>query len=883
MAMVLQPSRIRLTQAIYFGKPAGFGVTSITDGNGTLATPNPIITVGSIALGTLTSDHNFGGYNIFSKNSQNVFNVKAYGAIGDGAADDTIAFQNAIDDAVLLGGTVYVPKSDNPYKITATLTIVSQSAAPPTTRARGVTIRGEASAYPGDGAYAVGTWRGSSLKWAGAASGKMLSFTAKDNISASQNAVIDLNLDGGGILGVVGIYCDSGNPNNQVQNKFLAEGVIGTRLNRGIQFGDFTGTGVDSQTDSTTVRRCFFTEPDDVVTSAAIFYDSSNNSNAWITDTTILGHRFGIYLKRIGYGKIGPQVSGGLSAGVLDLIYFNGQHGVIEIDQVQAEDSHAVVNIVAAANGTDYPINIHNCVLDSDVAGNNSTVLVGAASHINSWGNEYNRPIEFTAGVSVFNTVGDRYVNVGGWMPGQIITNATGTIVIGNGISTTRWGIGTPTPGTSLDLGPESDARFRITGNGTLSGFGGVEMTNVAGFGLQTASAYYGFNDSTGAVRYLTMMPGQLTGIAVTVPTRTLDVGGTQRWRGIAAPAVSEANSATMYFDSGTNTLKASLNGGAYVNVLGSGGVTGTGVFNKAAYWTSATDLTNSTDVTFGGAYPIEINGSINLANAGDHYDINGLNMLQVDQFTGRFAAGTGAGVAGLGFGSMAVGYAAGTTATGLGCTLIGTQAAQTSTGDKLTVVGDAGLLLNSTGQENVAVGFNAGGTNTTGSSNIFIGSGADASAGNLSHAIAIGANVVVGASNSLILGDGSNKVGIRTTTPAAPLDVNGAVATRHKDIALVNGLNSDIALTDASLIRITGPVGAFSIGGFTNGVDGRILRVINTTANAMTIVNLDGASAAANQITTLTGADVVLAARTSAATFIYEDVSDTWILMSYN
>ena len=50
-----------------------------------------------------------------------------------------------------------------------------------------------------------------------------------------------------------------------------------------------------------------------------------------------------------------------------------------------------------------------------------------------------------------------------------------------------------------------------------------------------------------------------------------------------------------------------------------------------------------------------------------------------------------------------------------------------------------------------------------------------------------------------------------------------------------------------------------------------------------MTIVNLDAGSAAANQITTLTGGNVVLAARTSAATFQYEDVSDTWILFSSN
>jgi hypothetical protein len=53
--------------------------------------------------------------------------------------------------------------------------------------------------------------------------------------------------------------------------------------------------------------------------------------------------------------------------------------------------------------------------------------------------------------------------------------------------------------------------------------------------------------------------------------------------------------------------------------------------------------------------------------------------------------------------------------------------------------------------------------------------------------------------------------------------------------------------------------------------------------AQQMTIVNNDGSSAAANRITTLTGGNVVLRAGTSSASFIYEDVSDTWILVGTN
>lgn len=52
-----------------------------------------------------------------------VFNVKnkAWGAVGDGVADDTAAIQAALDAAVVVGGTVFVPPGT--YKLTAKLTM----------------------------------------------------------------------------------------------------------------------------------------------------------------------------------------------------------------------------------------------------------------------------------------------------------------------------------------------------------------------------------------------------------------------------------------------------------------------------------------------------------------------------------------------------------------------------------------------------------------------------------------------------------------------------------------------------------------------------------------------------------------------------------------
>lgn len=95
---------------------------------------------------------------------------------------------------------------------------------------------------------------------------------------------------------------------------------------------------------------------------------------------------------------------------------------------------------------------------------------------------------------------------------------------------------------------------------------------------------------------------------------------------------------------------------------------------------------------------------------------------------------------------------------------------------------------------------------------------------------------------------------------------------------------NDNIAIT-TSRNRIAGPVGAFSVTGFnyTPGVsDGQRIYLHNATNQQMTLVNAAG-SAAANQILTLTGANVVLRAGPSFATFSYDTVVSKWILESTN
>jgi hypothetical protein len=107
------------------------------------------------------------------------------------------------------------------------------------------------------------------------------------------------------------------------------------------------------------------------------------------------------------------------------------------------------------------------------------------------------------------------------------------------------------------------------------------------------------------------------------------------------------------------------------------------------------------------------------------------------------------------------------------------------------------------------------------------------------------------------------------------------AVNLPAKELTLATGANQNVALGVSSFARITGPGGAFSVGGFSGGVDGRVLYVWNFSGQQMTIKNIDTGSASGNRIYTNTNADVVLGPAESAVTFIYHAAAGVWVLMS--
>lgn len=136
--------------------------------------------------------------------------------------------------------------------------------------------------------------------------------------------------------------------------------------------------------------------------------------------------------------------------------------------------------------------------------------------------------------------------------------------------------------------------------------------------------------------------------------------------------------------------------------------------------------------------------------------------------------------------------------------------------------------------------------------------------------------------------------LGLYATGGASPLDLNGGaltttgtatlsgLASPHGNLAVVNGANANVALTaNTTVFRLTGPTGAFSISGLTGGTSGRMVVLISTVSQTLTITN-EATSTAANQITTNTAADIVCTASEKAViTLVYDATSTKWIVTS--
>lgn len=125
-----------------------------------------------------------------------------------------------------------------------------------------------------------------------------------------------------------------------------------------------------------------------------------------------------------------------------------------------------------------------------------------------------------------------------------------------------------------------------------------------------------------------------------------------------------------------------------------------------------------------------------------------------------------------------------------------------------------------------------------------------------------------------------AQNIGIKTSTPLTNLDVNGSVAMREgTPLSIANGANNNVAIDTMSFYRITAPTAVFSITGFTNGADGRILTFVNATSYTMTLNHQSVLSTAANRINT-GGLDMPIAAN-GTATLYYNSTLTNWVVTS--
>lgn len=118
----------------------------------------------------------------------------------------------------------------------------------------------------------------------------------------------------------------------------------------------------------------------------------------------------------------------------------------------------------------------------------------------------------------------------------------------------------------------------------------------------------------------------------------------------------------------------------------------------------------------------------------------------------------------------------------------------------------------------------------------------------------------------------------------SSPVDASyiGKTIQPWVSLTCVNGANTDLALPVGTNFYITGPTDVFTISGLAasgGNEDGRVIRLYNSVAFALTIAN-DATSTAANRFLTLTGADITTTTQ-GAFTFIYSSTASRWIQVS--
>lgn len=196
-----------------------------------------------------------------------------------------------------------------------------------------------------------------------------------------------------------------------------------------------------------------------------------------------------------------------------------------------------------------------------------------------------------------------------------------------------------------------ADAGVAEVGSGIQSTLGNLTITGQSGFAVvfngSAANIDVRMAGQTQANLFFLDASTDHIGLANNSPSSLLDLAGALTVRGMVAPAVSPATQGRLYFDSGTNKWRISENGAAYVDLLSSGTITGTGVNNQIAVWSGASSLDGGTTFTWdSGTAALSVDGSAVFNDSAGNRDfrVEGVtepNLLFIDASTDSIGIGT--------------------------------------------------------------------------------------------------------------------------------------------------------------------------------------------------------------------------------------------------
>ncbi|HAH06953.1 MAG TPA: hypothetical protein DCM05_10575, partial [Elusimicrobia bacterium] len=140
-----------------------------------------------------------------------------------------------------------------------------------------------------------------------------------------------------------------------------------------------------------------------------------------------------------------------------------------------------------------------------------------------------------------------------------------------------RVGLGTTSPVQKLDV----NGKIRLSDDAVAASAGAMRWTGTNFEGYDGAAwkaldvqapSGGGWTEDVGNNWIYTTTGGRLVGIGNGSPTEMLDLSGAMVFRGMGAPGLSAAGQGKLFFNSGTNKLQISENGGGFTNLIGGAG-----------------------------------------------------------------------------------------------------------------------------------------------------------------------------------------------------------------------------------------------------------------------------------------------------------------------